>query len=166
MLKSIRRKRAAVAATGVAVLAAAGGAFAYFATTGTGTGNATVGAVGAWNPVSVPAFNGPALYPGGGQVQTSSVTATNTSAGYQQLHTLHVTGITSSNAPACVPTVETGAANTGTSDFWIPDVTGITDSVAGGQVSPAHTMSLTMNDTGSDQTACAGSTLTVTVRAS
>jgi hypothetical protein len=76
---------AAVVAVGLAV-----GAYAYFTSTGNGTGNATVGTSSAWTvtPTDVSASN--KLYPGGaGYAVDGSVT--NPSTGNQQLHQLVAT---------------------------------------------------------------------------
>jgi hypothetical protein len=84
------KKRTWVLTAIVAVVAAMAsiGAYAYFTSTGSGTGSATVGSDSAWTVGQTTTSGGP-LYPdpaiGTGNIQTKSYSVTNPSAGNQNL---------------------------------------------------------------------------------
>lgn len=96
------KKRSLVALAAIAALAIAGGAYAFFSSTGNGTGSASVGqstpfnVAQATNSTGGPVFTGGPLYPdpagtgtavgNGANVQTDSYTVKNPSAGSQKLN--------------------------------------------------------------------------------
>ena len=84
-MKRFRTKKVmTVVLAGAIVLGGAGAALAYFTSTGSGTGSATVGSSTALTVASVAPTGGP-LYPdaaiGGANVETVAYTVTNPSAG-------------------------------------------------------------------------------------
>lgn len=169
---SSRRSKLLAALSGVAVLAVAGIAFAYFSTSGSGTGSATVGTS---SPLTIHGTSAGTLYPG----TTSSVSFTvdNPSSGHQQLGTVHLAsvkacvgtgstwnGTTCSNSGTEATTcesVETGASDTNTGNFWMADVTSNQDFGNGNGQSVTATGSLKMNDLSTSQDACKNANLTL-----
>ena len=84
-MKVFRSKKAvAVLVAGAIALGGAGAALAYFTSSGTGTGNATVGTSSNWSVAST-APTGGALLPGTG-TDTVAYTVTNSGSGYQELN--------------------------------------------------------------------------------
>ncbi len=88
MLRKFRSKRFLALVT-VAMLAVTGAAFAYFSSTGSGTGTASVGQANSWvvaqdafSPTGTPAVT---LYPGQG-IQALTGTSANSGSGNQQLN--------------------------------------------------------------------------------
>jgi hypothetical protein len=87
-LFSTKRKIVALGLTSAIILGTAGIAAAYFTSTGTGTGYATVGSVG-WG-VSVDSVAGGPLFPGSGSEQVN-YTVTNTGSSAATLNTVTLT---------------------------------------------------------------------------
>jgi hypothetical protein len=87
-LFSTKKRIAAVALSGAVILGSAGIAAAYFTTTGTTTGYATVGTASL--SVHWDSLGGGPLFPGSGS-ETVGYTVTNTSAGNVQLNSVAVT---------------------------------------------------------------------------
>ena len=144
------RKKLAVVAGGLAVLAFAGAAFAYFTNSGSGTGSASVGSS------SEIALSSPLvgdLYPDGADVPVT-VTIDNPGSGAQYVDT--VSGV--------VETDDNGTPSTADdclgSWFEVDDIT-YQDTLAAGGSDTADT-NVRMNDSGSNQDACQGDTLTIT----
>jgi hypothetical protein len=84
------KKKLVVGAAAAAVIAGTSiGAFAYFTSSGTGSGSATVGSATAWTVGETGTPTGGPLYPdasiGGSNVQTDSYTVTNGGSGSQNL---------------------------------------------------------------------------------
>jgi len=98
------KKRTWVLTAIVAVVAAMAsiGAYAYFTSTGSGTGSATVGSDSAWTVGQTGTTGGP-LYPdpaiGTGNIQTKSYSVTNPSAGNQNLTDVKVSVANSDGSP-------------------------------------------------------------------
>ena len=133
----------------VAVLAAAGGAFAYFSSTGTGSATATVGSSQALTVNGTPSGS---LYPGGST--TVNFSATNPSTGHEYLATIHLASVS----------VDSSHASAGCSASWftMPDVSASQDIPGGGSgttVTASGTLSMT--NTATNQDACQGATLTL-----
>jgi hypothetical protein len=167
------RKRRSLALAGLLLLLLTAGAVAYFTTTGSGTGSATVGS----NSTLTlhPTLSGGNLYPG--TTNTVSFTVDNPSPGHQLLNTIHLASIkactgagSSWNGSSCsnsgteqttCESVETGASDTTTANFWMPDVTVNKDYGNGNGQSVSQTGTLTMNDLNSSQNACQGANLTL-----
>jgi len=134
-MKVIKSKKgiALLAALAVAVVAAVG-AYAYFTTTGSGSGSATVGTS---SNLVLAGTSASTLYPG--TSSTISFTALNNSPGHQQLGTIYLASVkacsgagSSWNGTACsnsgteVTTCESvdpgNAVDAGTSQFYMADV--------------------------------------------
>ena len=154
-------RRRTVIAVSVGALVLAGAAFAYFTTTGSGTGTASVGTSSA---LTIHGTTTGSLYPG--TSTTVSFTADNPSSGKQQIGTIHLASIVACNtafvAGACpsgheittCESVETGASDTTTSNFWMPDVVSNQDLASGSGQTVTATGTLTMNDLASSQDSC------------
>ena len=143
----LTKKRAAVVAV-VGSLAMAAGAYAYFTSTGGGTGSATVGTSSA---MTIAATAPTTLFP-----TTSSpvtVTVTNPGSGAQKVGTVKLDSITSDKPGCDVSSNAAGAA------FTMADVV-INRTVAAGDFT-AEPGTLMMNDTGANQDACQGAALTL-----
>jgi hypothetical protein len=82
MKSKLTKKRTIIAISAIAVLVVAGSAFAYFTSTGNGTGQATVGSASNWTVT--PAAATGTMYPGAG-TSTIAYTITNASTGHQKL---------------------------------------------------------------------------------
>src|ERR1700761_4198796 len=87
-MRFLHPTRGRVALGVVASLALAGGAYAYFTTTGSGTGQGTVGASSA---LTVTGTVSGSLYPG--TSNTVNFTANNPSSGHERLGTITLTGV-------------------------------------------------------------------------
>jgi hypothetical protein len=149
---------AAVVAIGLAV-----GAYAYFTSTGSGTGSATVGSDSAWT-VGQTGSTGGALYPdptiGTGNIQTKSYDITNPSLGNQNL-----TSVVVKVANADGSTWD-GTGTCSASDFSVggaPVGTAYTDTDSAGVFTGGETKSdsvtVQMIDNGLDQNDCRGLTV-------
>jgi hypothetical protein len=155
MLKlfTTRRRIAIAAAAAAVVLAGGSAAYAYFTSTGSGTGNATVGTAGTWEVTPGTPSGGP-LYPGSGS-ETIQFTVKNTGSGDEEF----------SSALPSVPVYDstTDAETSAGADIlnctasWFdatvtsdPDLN--TEVGAGDSVSVVVTV--TLSDSGTDQDAC------------
>lgn len=162
-MKRFRSKKAvAVLVAGAIVLGGAGATLAYFTSTGSGTGNATVGTSTDWS-VSVAAGTGGPLYPGAG-TETIGYTVTNPGTGQQELN---------ATSAALTSDVAGGVFDTNTSayvDTCLASWFTVTNTTVSGDVAPAGSLSssltVVLNDSGTDQDACQGIAPQVTVSAS
>jgi hypothetical protein len=172
-MKFFPKRRITVLAVLLIALIAAIGGWAYFTTTGSGNGTATVGTSSA---LTLTGTAGTTLYPGTSSAITFTVT--NPSTGHQQLGTIHLSGVkacvgagSSWNGTACTASgveatgcesSETGASDTNTANFWMKDVVENQD-VAGGASGVAATNSgtLQMNNLASAQDSCKNANLTL-----
>ncbi len=147
----ITRKRV-LALTALAALVVAAGAYAYFTSTGSGTATATVGSGSA---VTIKGTVASTLYPGGSS--TVNFTVDNPSSAAQRVGTITLSSIAVDAGHSTCSKVITG----GNPDFAMPAV--VVNKVFGTgtnqTVTPVGT--LTMNDTGVNQDACQGATLTL-----
>lgn len=171
MLRHINKKRS-LALSGLLLLLLAGGAVAYFTASGSGTGTATVGASSA---LTIHGSSASTLYPG--TSSTVSFTVDNPSSGHQQLGTIHLASVkacvgsgSSWNGTSCsnsgteattCESVETGASDTNTANFWMPDVVSNQDFGNGNGQAVTATGSLKMNDLSSNQDSCENANLTL-----
>jgi hypothetical protein len=149
----ITRKRALLLALGCTfALALAAGAYAYFTSNGSGTGTASVGTASA---VTLHGTVSSSLYPGSSS--PVSFTVDNPSQGSQRVSTITLASITvDSGHSSCSSTISGGNP-----DFSMPAVTvNKTFSTGNGQ-SVTQAGTLTMNETGTNQDACQGATLTL-----
>lgn len=132
------------AATAAATLAIGG--YAYFTSSGSGTGTATVGSTAA---VALHGTTAGSLYPG--TSSTVSFTLDNPSTGHQFLNTIHLAGVTA----------DVGHASCDVTDFTMPNVTANQDFPAGNGQTVNATGTLSMANTAVNQDACQGATLTL-----
>jgi hypothetical protein len=145
-----------VAALAVAaILAVAGGAYAYFSTTGSGTVTATVGSGSALTIKGTVSGN---LYPGSSANVTFTVD--NPSSGKQRVGTISLEKITADAGHSTCSVVTTG----GNPDFSMAGVAVNAVYGPGNNQAVTPTGSLTMNETGINQDGCQGATLTVYVK--
>jgi hypothetical protein len=151
----LTRKRVFGALMPICVLAIAAGAYAYFTTTGSGTATATVGTSSAVTLKGTVTGN---LYPGSSS--PVSLTVDNPSSGKQRVGTISLEKITPDAGHSGCSVVIGG----GNPDFTMADVVvNKTFAPGNGQaVTPGGT--LAMNDTGVNQDACQGATLTLTLK--
>ncbi len=151
-LRRFSKRAAYITSAAIAVLLVAGIAFAYFTSTGTGSGSATVGS--AANNITVTGTGGSSLYPGGPGV-TVSFTASNGANFNQKLSNIHLVSV--SGPGGCVTTVPTV--------FHMADVAVGADGNLGpsaSNVALSETGTLYMDDNGASQDACQGGSLTLT----
>jgi hypothetical protein len=146
------RKRTSAAIGCVVALAAAGAAFAYFTSSGSGTGSAAVGSSSA---VTLHATISSNLYPGSSSPVT--ITVDNPSSGSQRVGTVSLASISVDAGHSTCSTAISG----GNPDFTMPAVTVNQVFPSGNGQSVTPTGTLTMNETGVNQDACQGATLTL-----
>lgn len=148
----ISRKRALTALGCTIALAATGAAIAYFTSSGSGTGTA---AVGSSSSVTLHATISSSLYPGSSSPVTFTVD--NPSSGSQRIGTITLSSISVDSGHSGCSTILGG----GNPDFTMAAVTvnKVFASGNGQGVTPGGT--LTMNETGVNQDACQGATLTL-----
>lgn len=151
-MKLITKRRAFFALTATLVVAVAGGAYAFFTTSGTGTGTASVGSSTA---VTLHATVTGSLYPG--TSSPVSFTVDNPSSGKQRVGTISLASITVDGAHSECSTVITG----GGADFTMPAVAVSATFASGNGQAVSPTGTLTMNETNANQDKCQGATLTL-----
>jgi hypothetical protein len=151
-MRLITKRRAVFGLTTALLVVVAGGAYAYFTTSGTGTGTAAVGTSSA---VTLHATVTGSLYPG--TTAPVSFTVDNPSSGQQRVGTITLASITVDAAHSECSTVITG----GNPDFTMPAVAVNKSFGSGNGQSVTPTGTLTMNDTGVSQDKCQGATLTL-----
>ena len=144
-MRIFTKKRAAAAAVTVALLGGGMAAYAYFTTTGAGTGSGTTGTNSA---LVLHATTSPSLYPGSSA--TVSFTVDNPSPGHQFVGTIHLTSVTTdASHSACVM-----------SDYTMADVTANADVASGNGIAITPTGTLAMANNG-NQDACKNAPLTL-----
>ncbi|MBS1863767.1 MAG: hypothetical protein JSS68_18890 [Actinobacteria bacterium] len=151
-MKLITRRRAVFALTTALLVVLAGGAYAYFTTSGAGTGTAAVGSSSA---VTLHATVTGSLYPGSSS--PVSFTVDNPSSGSQRVGTISLSSITVDASHSECSTVITG----GNPDFTMPAVAVNHSFPNGNGQAVTATGTLTMNETGVSQDKCQGATLTL-----
>jgi len=146
------KKRVTAAIGCIVALVSAAAAFAYFTSSGSGTGSAAVGSSSA---VTLHATISSNLYPGSSS--PVSLTVDNPSSGSQRVGTVTLSSITVDAGHSTCSTAISG----GNPDFAMPAVTvnKVFPPGNGQSVTPSGT--LTMNETGVNQDACQGATLTL-----
>ena len=145
---TLKKKMIAGAAVAALALGVAGGAFAYWTTTGAGSGSGTVASSNGTLVLHGLVDNG--LTPGGSE--TVHFTADNLNTSSLQVGTIHLSNLTTSD-PLCLA-----------ADFGMLDVSSgqvIPASTSGVVISATGTMS--MADTAVNQDHCQGATLTLTL---
>lgn len=161
MFHRLTKKQTIAVLGSIAALALAGGAYAYFTSSGTGTVTATVGSAASFTVTFGTPTGGP-LYPGSG-TQNIPYTVTNPSGGGAQNLTTTTTAIASSGADV----TSAGAPVAGCLASWF---TATNTAPASGTLAPGGTaggsVAVTMQNVGVSQNACQGVAPDVTVSAS
>jgi hypothetical protein len=184
MKRFMNKKVAAIGLASALALGIAGGAFAFFTSSGAGNGTASVGTTG--SNIAVEGTSTPALTPGNSA--TVTFTAYNYAAYNQAISNIHVTGVSACSVPfSAVSTASYASATTaptcadsaapllandaacaaggvsstaGTDWFSLPDVsvspTGDGNLAANGHTTLGETGTVTMNDQDVNQDACEG----------
>jgi hypothetical protein len=159
----ITRRRTLVTLGAVGALAVAGIAYAYFTGSGSGTGTATVGTSAG---LTLHGTTSSSLYPGSSTAV--SFTVDNPNSGKAEVGTIHLQSIVACNTAfsggACpsghevstCESVETGATDGNTANFWMPDVAVNTEVSSGNGQTITPQGTLTMNDLASSQDSCKG----------
>ena len=148
----ITRKRAFVALSCTVALAVAGVALAYFTSSGSGTGSASVGSA---SSVTLHATISSDLYPGSSSPVTFTVD--NPSSGAQRVGTVSLASISvDAEHSSCSTTI--GGGNP---DFTMAAVPVNQVFAPGNGQSVSANGTLAMNETGANQDACQGATLTL-----
>jgi hypothetical protein len=147
-------KKRVVAITAVGALALAAGAYAYFSSTGSGTATASVGSSTAMTIKGTVSSN---LYPGGSS--PVSFTIDNPSSGAQRVGTISLTSIAVDAGHSTCSKVISG----GNPDFTMAPVVVNKVFPSGNGQTVTQTGTLAMNDTGVNQDACQGATLTLSL---
>lgn len=148
----INRKRAFTALGCVGALAVAGVAMAYFTSSGSGTGSASVGSS---SSVTLHAGIASNLYPGSSSPVTFTVD--NPASGVQRVGTVSLASISvDAGHSSCSTTI--GGGNP---DFTMAPVPVNQVFPPGNGQSVSATGTLAMNETGVNQDACQGATLTL-----
>jgi hypothetical protein len=138
------KKRAVVAMAVVGSLALSVGAYAYFASSGSGDGSASVGT---YSPVTIDQTgSAAALYPG--MTSSIGVTAWHAGPSSQYVKNVHLVS------------VDTGVGECPGTWFTMDDIV-IGETLAPNVRSDNHTGSLLMRNTDTDQEACKGAHLTL-----
>jgi hypothetical protein len=148
----VTRKRSLSAFATVCVLAIAAGAYGYFTTSGSGTGTASVGTSSA---VTLHGTVTGSLYPGSSS--SVSFTVDNPSSGSQRVNTISLASITADAGHSGCSTAISG----GNPDFTMAAVVVNKTFAPGNGQAVTPTGTLTMNETGVNQDACQGATLTL-----
>jgi hypothetical protein len=154
-MNPLNRKRVVIGLASVCVVAVAAVAYAYFTSTGSGTATATVGTSSA---VTIKGTVSGNLYPGASS--TVTLTVDNPSSGKQRVGTVSLEKITADAGHSTCSVVTTG----GNPDFTMADVVVNKTYGPGNAQAVTPTGSLTMNDTGVNQDACQGATLTLSLK--
>lgn len=139
-----------VLVAGTLTVVTAGAAFAYWTTTGNGSGSATAGTSSPFQ-VTTDAATGAPLAPGG-PAQTVAFHVKNNNAGVQRLQTVTVT-VANADASAW-----TSVAGCSAADFTVG-----TPSFTAGDIAPGATVDgtvrVTLDNTGSNQDGCKNATV-------
>ena len=131
---------------GAIVLAAAGGAFAYWTQSGSGKASGTVGTTGTVTLTGT--FPSAQLYPGG----SVPVTLTAANSGTSAVTVANVHTVITTSDPACLA-----------ADFSMADVDQNVVVPAGATAQPLNGGALAMANTAANQDACKSATLTLTL---
>src|SRR5579859_8288507 len=150
----------------VVTLVLGGAALAYFNASGSGTATATVGTSAA---LTIHGSTSGSLYPG--VSTTVTFTADNPSSGHQKIGTIHLASIVacdqafsggtcaSGHEITTCESIETGATDGNTANFWMADVVSNQDLAPGSGQSVTATGTLKMNDLSISQDSCKNANL-------
>jgi hypothetical protein len=146
----LNRKTALIVGAGVAIVALSGtAAFAYWTTSGSGTGSATTASSNGTIGLHASFANG--LTPGAAAPVT--LTADNTGTSSLYVAKVHLASVT----------VDAAHAACTVADYTMPDVTSNTTVAAGASGTALGTGTLTFADTTANQDACKGAIITLNV---
>jgi hypothetical protein len=160
----LRTKIAVGTALGAAVIGGGGMlAFAYFTSTGSGTGNATVGSASNWT-VTAAAPTGGALLPGSG-TDTVTYTVKNVSSGHQGFNTTTAALTTDTNGGVYDTVQGKFVDSCLASWFTVSNTPPAAADLAGG-ASVNGSLTIVLNDAAVNQNACQGLSPQVTINAS
>lgn len=151
----ITKRRSFFVLTAAVMVVVVGGAYAFFTSSGTGTGTAAVGSSSA---VTLHATVTGSLYPGSSSPVTFTVD--NPSSGKQRVGTISLLSITPDAGHSECSTVITG----GNPDFTMAAVAANQTFGSGNAQTVTATGTLAMNETLISQDKCQGATLTLTVK--
>jgi hypothetical protein len=153
-LFTTRRRIAIVVGASAVVLGGGGAAFAYFTSTGSGTGSASVGSATQWG-VSTPSDTSHGLLPNSGS-EILTFTVTNHGSGAQAFNT--VTAIIAADGSGNVKAG--GTAVPGCLAAWFTAVAGTPSPALGTSIAANGTatvpVTVTMKDSGTNQDVCQG----------
>jgi hypothetical protein len=162
MLRRFTKKRTLAALSVVAVLVGAGAAIAYFTSSGSGTGQASVGSATAFT-VNVASPTGGPLYPGSGS-ENLSYTVHNGGSGNQNL--AGTSAVVNDDGSGNI--TSHGASVAGCKSSWFTATNNppsLPQNLAGGADSTAGSVDVTMQDPGVNQDACQGKSPDIKVSA-
>lgn len=145
---NMKRKTLALAVAGGLTVATAGGAYAYWTTTGSGTGSATNASSNGTVVLHAAFANG--LTPGGSE----TVTYTADNAGTSSLYVGTISATVS---------IDAGHSTCLASDFTIPSTTSNTTVAPGATGVAAGTGTLSFANTAANQDGCKGAIVTLTL---
>jgi hypothetical protein len=151
---STRKKVIIAGVAAVAVVGTGGAAYAYFTATGTGSGSAAVGSASTWT-VSTPTTAGGPLYPGSGTV-TLTFTVTNNGGGPAQL-TSATNAVVKHDGSDNAMDGATTLSGCNWRWFSTPVTLPANQTVAAGQTAQVA-VQVSLGESNSDQTSCAGHT--------
>jgi hypothetical protein len=161
--KLMKKKRVFVGLS-VVVLAIAGAAFAYFTSSGTGTGNATVGKSTAF-VVTVDPASGPALLPGSG-TDTLAYHVENTSAGSQQVTTITAALTVDGSGDVYNTVTKASALGCKASWFTVGNLPGTLPDILASKATHSGSATVALNENGENENACQNVAPQLTVEAS
>ncbi|MGN6472250.1 MAG: hypothetical protein ACTHK4_01200 [Mycobacteriales bacterium] len=153
-----KKKAAAVIGAGVIAVAGSGVAFAYFTSSGNGTGSATVGSAGSWG-VAAGTTTG-TMYPGIiTAISTVPFTVTNNRNGKQAVtDATHLVATVVDDANGNIE--QNGVALSGCKAVWFTPTVGTPSKAYGTSIAPTGTFTVsvgvTMSDSGTNQDSCQG----------
>lgn len=153
-----RKKLIAIATTALLVVGGGSAAFAYWTSTGAGTGSATTGTSTALT-VTSKAATGAALVPGGTTPQIVEFTVTNPSTGTQYLTSVTATV---ANADGSAWTAISGCSAADYSVAVVPPAYG----QMAASTTKTGTVQITMNNLPTNQDACKNATVPIYIAAS
>ena len=154
---SMKKKSAALVTAGVITVAVVGGAYAYWTTTGSGTGSATTGTSTDF-VVTTDAATGNLLTPGG-PTQTVAFHIQNTNSGAQYLTAVAVT-VANPNGSAW-----TSVSGCSAADYSVGTPVFTPGQIASGSTLDG-TVTISMNNLGSNQDGCKNAAVPLYVSAS
>ncbi len=156
----MRKKLRYILPIALLLLGVTGAAIAYFTSSGSGNGQATVGTSSSWT-VTQTSANG-TMYPGTGST-TIQYKVTNAGTGYQELN--GTTGVLATDGSGNVMSGGSAVIGCLASWFSVSNTSPAAVDLASG-ASASSSLQVTMSDSGTNQNVCQGVTPTITISAS